>query len=91
MEYNLISAVYPQYQFLDHVKSAVIETLKFPLASKSMLLFKKMMRSRDCDQLVKICNEELELLQERIQNGDVAIAVTCLLQQKYQGKLQSKL
>ncbi len=91
MEYNLISAVYPHCRFLDHVKSAVREALKVPLASESLLLFKKMMRSRDSDQLVRICNEELELLQERIQTGDVAKAVTCLLQQKVKEKLQSKL
>jgi hypothetical protein len=65
--------------------------LEIPVGTKSLPLFKGMMKSKQYQQVLeKICKEELDLLDERMSNGDTAAAVAAFFESR-QKKHSSKL
>lgn len=70
--------------------------LDYPLARKSLPLFKRMCRQARAAELRAVCRAELAELDKRLENGDSVQAAMVMMQKRYEAKerraqLQSKL
>lgn len=70
------------------VVKAVEGALVYPLAAKSLGVFKKLVRSdKYVAEMLDVCRQELLVLRERINNGDTVTAVLALLESRAKSKL----
>ncbi|KAH9253569.1 hypothetical protein BASA81_008405 [Batrachochytrium salamandrivorans] len=80
-ELGLVSQVFKQDKFLDQVVAEVRKGLVFPLLDRTLPLFKNMLKKWDQDHLEQICLYELEMLDQRAENGDTAEAIIAFMSQ----------
>lgn len=88
---GLVSAVLPVEGFMDAVRARVRAMVSVPKAARTLALFKRMLRARWLDALDRVFVEEMELLDERIQNGEAFEAVMELMSKRAGSKARSRL
>lgn len=84
---GLVTDVFPREGFLERVLERAGEMVTFPLAEKSLGLYKRMITRHTRQRMIDVCALELEELEQRRTCGDISDAVQALLQKRAQSKL----
>ena len=85
---GLVSKLIPPADLMREVMKTAVEAVTYPLAAKSLKIFKKLVRNEDYMKLMmRVFEEEMEVLQERMNNGDTATAVMALMEARTKAKL----
>ena len=83
-ELGFVSKVFSgdQNLFMDKVLAEVRAGLIYPILERTLPLFKSMIRKWDVEFMDQLIAEELNEIQQRMDNGDVLLAVQTFMQRK---------